>query len=102
MNRREIVRAMFALPVLPLATLEPTRSTSSFLFAPRQPQPASTLFETIGNVTAISRTWANGDQHRCRLCTTCAADERGMCLVVVQEQVAPEDVALYAMGEPTN
>jgi hypothetical protein len=93
MNRREIVKAMFALPVLPLATIEPSRT---IMMRPRQPLPASTLFETIGNVTAISRTWANGDQHRCRLCNVCAADERGMCLILTEERVPETGIALYS------
>jgi hypothetical protein len=93
-NRREIVKAMFALPVLPLATSAPTPTT--ILIRPLQPQPASVLFETIGNVTAISRTWANGDQHRCRLCSECAADGRGMCLIMTTEKVPEERIALYS------
>jgi hypothetical protein len=61
----------------------------------QQPSPVSTRCSTIGSVTAIARTWANGDQHLCKLCPTCVAGEQGVCLVVTTDEIEKCEMSLY-------
>lgn len=57
---------------------------------PIQPHPLATkpaYYRVDGTlVTAIARTWADGDERRCRLCEVCSATE-GICNIIVKGRI---------------
>lgn len=70
-----------------------------------QPQPEPLSFRVARDegpsgrvVTAITRTWADGDTSRCRLCPAgfCNAYDDNVCLVQVLVPVPSENVALFS------
>jgi hypothetical protein len=64
-----------------------------------QPSPAVTILARKRGVTAITRTWENGDHRRCRLCPTCHAIPEGVCMVVTLEDVQGSEAELYSLRD---
>ena len=83
------------IPTFPVVTAPQSDRES----IPLQPHPTRTRVShrnSMGQIiTAIARTWEDGDEARCRLCDECDASE-GMCLVQVVGRVVPEDAALFS------
>lgn len=51
-------------------------------------------------ITAIARSWREGDPARCQLCSTCKASY-DHCLVVASEHVPIESAALFSIRNMT-
>lgn len=61
-----------------------------------QPLPTLTILGRHLGVTAITRQWVDGDELRCRLCPSCAADG-GICQVQTTENVTEDNAPLYSL-----
>lgn len=77
----------------------PDDTPQTLRFEPTQPYPSLVIYAPVKqgpfHTTAIARTWANGDEARCRLCSECNVTG-GQCLVNVPWHVPRESAALFA------
>jgi hypothetical protein len=99
MNRRDVLKALPALAVLPLATPVVARDATPVRDHGFRPFPISVMTSRLrlpgSTVTAIARGWAPGQAKHCRLCERCSAHD-DHCLVMTDVIVPNETVALHS------
>lgn len=93
--RRSLLRSLAGLLAVPFLP----RGTDTKPAGGGQPAPvrAQVAYLDVGgrSVTAISRTWRNGDESRCRLCDRCFA-VNGQCLNVFSVFIPKKDARLFS------
>jgi hypothetical protein len=95
LTRRRAIQVLASAPLVPAIAGTDAGPT---ILPMGQPRPAVTrvCHLRIGGqiATAIVRQWADGAERRCRLCTSCWA-QQGACLVMIGCRISHEEAPLF-------
>ena len=87
------------MKILPLLLRGTNPGTDGPPTLPMQAYPTDTrvchMVDRGRTTTAIARTWADGDERRCRLCPNC--QDRPVCLLMISGYVSEEDAPLFSV-----